>query len=652
MTRTPTTRTSTPPSLATRLVLLAMGIAPGLALAQDRAPVSPGTDSGVELQAPSEEEMFTFVVFGDRTGGPRTGIKVLEDAVDMAGALDADFVMMVGDMVQGYDDERAWLKEKDEFTGIMNRLGRPWYPVAGNHDVYQRPHTPEGHIELYKRHFGPLYYSFEHKWAHVSVLFSDESMSFSNPSEDQNMSAAQLAWLREDLASTDAERLYVFLHHPRWTAKYDGSNWDEVERVLLADGRPVTVFAGHIHYLRDDGQNGNIRYYTMGVTGGHPSTKFEAGAFHNIAQITVRRDGDSMSIFPVGSVRTPEDFPGVVWDGMDHFRRSGWATLSGEAVIAPEAGRESELSLTLHGAEGAAVAYSAAIDASEGWSLSQRVFRGVLGAGQTITIPIMATAPALSETPPGLRLTVRARYPLAAEQEQTITQRLDARVRVEGITPKGAASPSDNGVLRLNGRSAVRVDLPERPERFTLEFWATGRTPVGRAGAVTKTENSAFGIFWSDGSGSEGTLPTAYLHTTAGYLSLPASEPWTWQTWTHLALTFDGETARFFVNGTLQSEAKARGAITFNDLPLMIGGDVDRNGAPVSYFTGQIDEVRVSDMARYTADFAPAQSFARDDRTLLLMHFDEKVSGVFPDDSGHGRHGWAIGGAIIEPERR
>ena len=640
-------------SLSLVVCLVTLAFSSGVAMAQDRAPVRAGTDSSVHLTAPEpQDEMFTFVVFGDRTGGPRAGIKVLEDAVEMARWLDADFVMMVGDMIEGYGGEAAWLEQKDEFKGVMNRLGRPWYPVAGNHDVYERPHTPEGHIELYKAHFGPLYYSFDHKWAHVCVLFSDESMSFSNPSEDQNMSEAQLDWLREDLASTDAERIYVFLHHPRWTARYAGSNWDEVEAVLQADGRPVTVFAGHIHYLRDDGVKGNIRYYTMGVTGGHQTDKYEAGTIHSIAQVTVRRDGDSMAIMPVKSLRTPADFPGALWDKMAAFRRSDWASLDGALVIGPEAGRRSELTLTLRGAPDAELPYSAAIDVSEGWTLSQRVFRGVLGAGQTLRIPISATAPALSDQRPRLALTVRARYPLAAGQEQAITRRLEPPVQVDGVDAPGAASPSENGVLRLNGRSAVRVDLPYRPETFTLEFWATGRTPTGRAGAVTKTENSAYGVFWSDGSGGQGTLPTAYVHTEAGYLSLPASEPWRWDEWTHLALTFDGRTARFYVNGRLQSERVAEAPITHNELPLYIGADVDRNGAPTSYFTGQIDEVRLSDVARYTADFSPARVFSRDDRTLLLMHFDQKAHGVFPDDSGRGRHAWGVGGAVIEREQR
>jgi len=38
--------------------------------------------SPIQLPLPSEEDAFFFVVFGDRTGGPADGVKVLAEAVD------------------------------------------------------------------------------------------------------------------------------------------------------------------------------------------------------------------------------------------------------------------------------------------------------------------------------------------------------------------------------------------------------------------------------------------------------------------------------------------------------------------------------------------------------------------------------------------
>ena len=38
-------------------------------------------DSPIELRLPLEDDAFSFVVFGDRTGGPAAGVQVLAEAV-------------------------------------------------------------------------------------------------------------------------------------------------------------------------------------------------------------------------------------------------------------------------------------------------------------------------------------------------------------------------------------------------------------------------------------------------------------------------------------------------------------------------------------------------------------------------------------------
>ena len=47
------------------------------------------------LALPSDEEVFHFVVFGDRTGGPAEGIEVLAQAIEETNLLDPDLVMTV-----------------------------------------------------------------------------------------------------------------------------------------------------------------------------------------------------------------------------------------------------------------------------------------------------------------------------------------------------------------------------------------------------------------------------------------------------------------------------------------------------------------------------------------------------------------------------
>src|SRR5688572_13683132 len=90
------------------------------------------------LPLPKGDDVFHFVVFGDRTGGPAEGIKVLAQAVEDANLLDPDLVMTVGDLVNGYNQTDPWMKQMEELQATMGKLKKQWFPVAGNDDVYWR----------------------------------------------------------------------------------------------------------------------------------------------------------------------------------------------------------------------------------------------------------------------------------------------------------------------------------------------------------------------------------------------------------------------------------------------------------------------------------------------------------------------------------
>ena len=149
-----------------------------------------------------------FIIFGDRTGGPRSGLKILEQAVEDTNLLDPDFVMTVGDLVQGYNAHEPWLMEMREYRAIMKGLTMKWFPVAGNHDVYWRgsPPPPGQHESNYEKHFGPLWYWFPHKNAAFVVLYTDEDdangrKGFGMPGANE-FSEKQLAWVEKTLTET------------------------------------------------------------------------------------------------------------------------------------------------------------------------------------------------------------------------------------------------------------------------------------------------------------------------------------------------------------------------------------------------------------------------------------------------------------------
>lgn len=638
----------TPPQLLIRTLAAAIACLP--CNAASAPPVSRGTDSAVALTAPDASESFTFVVFGDRTGGPRSGVKVLAKAVDTATWLDPDFVITVGDLVQGYNTPEQWLKEMREYKTIMDALPMSWYPVAGNHDVYARPATPGGHTGLYQEHFAPLYYAFDHKFAHFIVLFSDESLSFSNPARNQNMSPEQLAWLEADLAATDAERIFVFIHHPRWLDQYAGSNWPAVHQLFADDARPTTIIGGHIHNIRDDGHADNVHYLTMGTVGAHPEREYSHSSIDHIALVHVRPDRESVVHIPIDAVRPASDFPGWESDEIRDLNRAAWIELEGNAAIGTAPGETRRVSATLTNPTRKPILLNLTADAPRGWTITPSETRATLQPGETIDWAFDAIAPALGDRRPELFLRVRALYPIDAGDPQPVSVRLP--IPVDAALHDHAHTHPENGVLRLDGRSAVRVDLPaQRPDTFTLEAWVRAGAPAGRQGLICNTEGSGMGIFWSD-STDQATLPTGYAHIDGAYARAGADQPWDWARWTHIALCADGESLRFFVNGRLTQTAPAQGPIKHNSLPLLIGADVNASAQAVSFFTGEIDEVRLSSVARYETDFTPARTHTPDDDTVTLLSFDEDLGIVFPDRSGTQAHGWSVGSPEITRQPR
>jgi len=82
-------------------------------------------------------------------------------------------------------------------------------------------------------------------------------------------------------------------------------------------------------------------------------------------------------------------------------------------------------------------------------------------------------------------------------------------------------------------------------------------------------------------------------------------------------------------------------------VPLLVGADVDDAGNASSHFQGRIDEVRVSDVARYSEPFTPRERFEPDGDTRLLLHLDADVGPWVFDASGRRAHPLRMGGASV-----
>jgi len=101
--------------------------------------------------------------------------------------------------------------------------------------------------------------------------------------------------------------------------------------------------------------------------------------------------------------------------------------------------------------------------------------------------------------------------------------------------------------------------------------------------------------------------------------------------WYHYALSRSGSSTRLFVDGT-QVGSTYTDNNTYVQSALSIG-DYAGTGYGLN---GWIDEVRISNTARYTANFtAPSAAFTNDSNTLMLLHCDgTDASTTFTDDTG------------------
>ena len=164
---------------------------------------------------------------------------------------------------------------------------------------------------------------------------------------------------------------------------------------------------------------------------------------------------------------------------------------------------------------------------------------------------------------------------------------------------------------------------------YTIEFWCRTDT-AALAGLAeiydTRTSDPEIsGRIYLNGAQIRYNVNGSDV-VTSGATVIPTNN-----TWYHIAVSRSGTTIKMFLDGV--QVGAGTDSSTYVARPIRIGSTYQATNS----FAGYIDEVRISDVARYTATFTPPAGIHQGDNdTNLLLHFDSTNGDKLVDDWSAG----------------
>lgn len=274
------------------------------------------TEPFTDIGFTKNQSSFRFAIISDLYGGERPG--VIDVAIEQINLLRPDFVMSVGDLIDGGTEDRIQLhKEWDEFDEKINRLKAPFFYTGGNHDL-----TNTVMREVWKERLGPRYYHFIYQDALFLVLDSEDYeqdrmqeiflaraeaikiLDGDTPSvavhsdyykmperRTGRISPEQSEYFKKVLADNpNVKWTFLFMHKPVWM-RQDAEGLSQIESALTK--RNYTVINGHFHTYAHESKN-NRDYIMLGTTGGSQNDKSDM-AFDHFTVVTMTEEGPSLA---------------------------------------------------------------------------------------------------------------------------------------------------------------------------------------------------------------------------------------------------------------------------------------------------------------------------------------------------------------------
>ncbi len=182
----------------------------------------------------------------------------------------------------------------------------------------------------------------------------------------------------------------------------------------------------------------------------------------------------------------------------------------------------------------------------------------------------------------------------------------------------GALNGDANTAVTFNGSSqyaSVPYDAALNPSQFSLEVWARPSGGSQYRTVVSSLEDAGGGTSWRGywlGINPSNRWEAEVSQSGGSVTALTSPGTASTSTWTHLCLTYDGTTMRFYVDGLLvgSQTTSYRQVLA---VPLTIGAGMYNGGTASELFPGSVDEVTVYgsalSLARVQAHYLLARSY-------------------------------------------
>ncbi|MFM8914341.1 MAG: metallophosphoesterase family protein [Flammeovirgaceae bacterium] len=259
--------------------------------------------------APPRKGSFSFAIIGDLNSGERA--RVLEVAAEQIQLLRPEFVLSIGDLVEGGTEDTVELqKQYDHFDERMARAKSPVFHLGGNHDL-----TNPVMRKFWEHRYGSRYYHFIYQNVLFLMLDSEDypevrmwqiyrarakaleligsgkreeaekTEYFQMPERTTGeISEAQSDYFEKVIADhPDVRWTFVLMHKPVWQ-RQEPKGLGRIEEALGT--RDYTVLNGHLYKYSYQKRNGHD-YVMVATTGGGQDPKSE-NAFDHITWVTMR----------------------------------------------------------------------------------------------------------------------------------------------------------------------------------------------------------------------------------------------------------------------------------------------------------------------------------------------------------------------------